>query len=246
MDNTRYIALSRQMGLWNQMNVVSNNMANMNTSGYKQDDVMFKSYLAETPKAEGFGKSQLHFTQDFGTYSNFSEGSMVYTGNTLDLALHGDGFFAIETNDGEKYTKKGSFALNAERQIVTSEGYPLMSESNQPIYIAPTEKNIFIAENGDVSTENGIVSKVKMVSFEDNKKLVKAEGTMFENISGNKMVDADNVRLAQGYIEKSNVNPIEEMTKMMKLQRSYEFVQQMINQEHDRISNTINTYAQLI
>lgn len=111
MDNTKYIALSRQMALWKQMDIVSNNMANMNTSGYKQDDAVFSSYLVQTPEATGFGRVPVYFTQDYGQYQDFREGAIVYTGNTFDLASRGDVFFAIETNQGEMYTKKAALRL---------------------------------------------------------------------------------------------------------------------------------------
>lgn len=246
MDNTKYIALSRQMGLWNQLGVVSNNMANMNTSGFKQDNILFKSYLTETPNAKGFGRSQVHFSQDFGSYSDFSEGNIVSTGNTFDVAIKGDGFFAIETDDGEKYTRKGNLALDVDGKLVTADGFPILSESNTPFFIAPGEKSISISESGEVSTENGIIGKIKLVEFEDNNKLAKIGSTMFDNPKNNKMSNATKGAIAQGYIEKSNVNAIAEMTSMINIQRSYDFIAQMINDEHDRLSKTISTYAQLI
>ena len=132
MDNTKYIALSRQMALWKQMDIVSNNMANMNTSGYKQDDAVFSSYLVQTPEATGFGRVPVYFTQDYGQYQDFREGAIVNTGNTFDLASRGDVFFAIETNQGEMYTKKGSFTLDANGQLVTMEGQAVLSENNEP------------------------------------------------------------------------------------------------------------------
>lgn len=233
------------MGLWKQMDVVSNNMANMNTSGYKQDDVMFKSFVAQTQNAKDFGNVPVYFSQDVATFSNFSTGPLVSTGNSLDVAIKGDAFFAVETQDGEKYTRKGNFALNADGMLITDDGNALLSENGEPFFIAPGETQIAISESGDVSTENGVIGRIKLVSFEDNHKLQKVSGTMFENVSGNLMSDADEVVVAQGYIEKSNVNSIEEMTKMVKLQRSYEIVQQMIDQEHERLSNTIDAYSQL-
>ena len=245
MDNTKYIALSRQMALWKQMDIVSNNMANMNTSGYKQDDAIFASYLIQTKNAEGFGTIPVYFTQDFGMYKDFKEGAIVHTGNTFDVALHGDAFFAIETPEGERYTRKGQFQLDADGQLITSEGYAVMSENNEPFFFAPGETEITIAENGDVFTENGVIGRIKTVTFENNQKLLKVADTMFENTSGNMMQPAENVRVVQGAVEKSNVDPITEMTEMIKLQRSYEMVQSMIDEEHDRISNTISTYSQL-
>ena len=120
-----------------------------------------------------------------------------------------------------------------------------MSENNEPFFIAPGETEISVAENGEVFTENGVIGRIKTVSFANNQKLLKVADTMFENTAGNMMQPAANAKVVQGAVEKSNVDPIMEMTKMIKLQRSYEMVQSMIDEEHDRISNTISTYSQL-
>lgn len=245
MDNTKYIALSRQMALWKQMNVVSNNVANMNTTGYKQEGTIFSTYVAQTMNAKGMGKEPVYFTQDFATYNDFAEGALVETGNSFDVALQGDGFFAIETDTGVSYTRKGNFTLDSSGMVVTTDGYPVLSRNNEPLFIAPTEKEIMITEDGTVATENGVVGRLQVVKFADNQKLVKKAGTMFDNVPGNMMSDTDDVRVIQRSLEKSNVNSIEEMTKLIQLQRSYEFVQQMIDEEHDRISNTIETYSNL-
>lgn len=246
MDNTKYIALSRQMGLWKQMDIVSNNMANMNTSGYKQDEAVFSSFLVKTQNAQGFGKEPVYFSQDFGSFQDFKEGAIVDTGNTFDVALKGDSFFAIETSQGERFTKKGQFSLNSEGMLVTADGEPVLSENNEPFFFAPGEKDVNIAQNGDVSTENGVVGRLKVVKFADNQKLLKVANTMFENTDGNAMIiNPQEMQVIQGAIEKSNVDPISEMTRMIKLQRSYEYVQQMIDEEHQRVSNTITAYAQL-
>ncbi len=246
MDNTKYIALSRQMALWKQMDIVSNNMANMNTSGYKQDEAVFSSFVTRTKNAEGFGRIPVYFTQDYGIFKDFREGAIVQTGNTFDLALQGDAFFAVETAGGERYTRKGQFTLDGNGQLVTSEGNAVMSENNEPFFFAPGETEISIAENGEVSTENGVIGRLKLVSFADNQKLLKVADTMFENTQGNGMViNPQEVRVVQGAVEKSNVDPISEMTRLIKLQRSYEMVQSMIDEEHERLSNTITAYSQL-
>lgn len=111
MDNTKYIALSRQMALWKQMDIVSNNMANMNTSGYKQDDAIFASYLTQTKNAEGFGRVPVYFTQDFGMYKDFKEGAIVHTGNTFDLALQGMLSLRLKRRKARDIRAKVSFSL---------------------------------------------------------------------------------------------------------------------------------------
>ena len=246
MDNITYIALSRQMALWKQMNIVSNNMANMNTAGYKQDDALFTSFITQTPSAEGVGASPLYFTQDFADFQIFSEGAFKDTGNSFDVAIKGDGFFCVETADGEKYTRKGQFTLNEDGALATTDGDLVLSENNTPLFFAPGESEITITENGDVFTENGLVGRLKVAKFADNQKLLKVAGVLFENVAGNSVsYGTDTVRLAQGMVESSNVNAIEEMTKLMKIHRSYDYVQQMIDEEHDRLSNTISTFAEI-
>ena len=246
MDNTKYIALSRQMALWKQMDMVSNNMANMNTSGYKQDEAIFSSYLVKTENGKGIAEIPLAFTQDYATFSDFAEGMIAETGNTFDMAIKGDAFFSIKTPAGERYTRKGQFSLDANGMLVTSSGDVVLSENNEPLFFAPGETQISVSENGEVATENGVIGRLKLVSFADKQKLLKVADTMFENVAGNEMiVGNNNARVFQGSIEKSNVNGVSEMTKLVNLQRSYEYVQQMIDEEHDRLTNTITAFASM-
>lgn len=247
MDNTNYIALSRQMALWKQMDLVSNNMANMNTAGYKGDDAVFSSYLVETQNAspEIVG-NPLYFTQDYASYKDFSEGMIAHTGNKLDVAIQGNAFFSVDTPQGELYTKKGQFTLNADGAISTIDGFPILSENGTPFFIAPGETELTITENGEVLTENGSLGRMKLATFADNQLLEKVGDTMFALKEGNSVeFNNDNYRVVQGSIEKSNVNSINEMTKLIKIQRSYDYVQQMIDQEHERLSNTIQAYSEL-
>ena len=246
MDNTSYIALSRQMALWKLMNIVSNNMANMNTAGYKQDNALFTSYINQTPQASGIGILPQFFTQDYADYQDFVEGTFKSTGNTFDVAIKGDGFFCIETKDGEKYTRKGQFTLNEDGALATTDGDLVLSEKDMPFFFAPGETEITISESGDVMTENGIIGRLKIAKFADNQKLLKIAGVLFENTEGNDVIlGTENVRIAQGMVENSNVNAITEMTNLVKIQRSYDYVQQMIDEEHDRLSNTISTFASI-
>ena len=246
MDNTSYIALSRQMALWKQMNIVSNNVANMNTAGYKQDNALFTSYINQTPDAAGVGAAPQFFTMDFGDFQDFGEGAFKNTGNTFDLAIKGDGFFCVETRDGEKYTRKGQFTLNEDGALTTTDGDFVMSENNTPLFFAPGETEITISKRGDVITENGVIGRLTSAQFADNQKLLKTSGVLFDNREGNAVVfGSGNYRIAQGMVEASNVNAVAEMTNLVKIQRSYDYVQQMIDEEHDRLSNTISTFAEL-
>ena len=247
MDNTNYIALSRQMALWKQMDLVSNNMANMNTAGYKGDDAVFTSYLVDTRGgAADIVGNPLYFTMDYASYKDFSEGMIAHTGNKFDVAIQGNAFFSVDTPQGELYTKKGQFTLNSDGAISTIDGFPILSENGTPFFIAPEETQLIITETGEVMTENGSLGRIKMATFADNQLLSKVGDTMFAMKEGNTAeFNTGNYKLVQGSIEKSNVNGVNEMTKLIKVQRAYEYVQQMIDTEHERLSNTIQAYAQL-
>ena len=241
MDNTSYIALSRQMALWKQMNIVSNNMANMNTVGYKQDNALFTSYVNQTENAVGIGLQPLFFTQDFGDYQDFIEGAFKETGNTFDLAIKGDGFFCVETKDGEKYTRKGQFTLDKDGALVTGAGEYVLSENNTPIFIAPDEHEIMISENGDVISENGVIARLKVAKFADNQKLLKVNGVLFDNVEGNAVTfNTDNIRIAQGMLESSNVNVVDEMVDMIAIQRAYDANQKVIKSIDETLATTVN------
>ncbi len=187
----------------------------------------------------------MYFTNDFGSYTDLTQGAFETTGNPLDIAISGEGFFTIKTDEGLRYTKKGQFALNADGAIVTSEGNLVLSEANEPIFIAPNEEMISVSATGEVSTENGVVAKLKIAEFENQQKLVKTAGVMFENTEPANLKNVSASTVVQGALEQSNVNGITELTKLINVQRSYEYVQQMIDAEHTRLSNTISAFNQM-
>ncbi len=245
MDNTQYIALSRQTTLWNQLSVVGNNLANMNTAAYKKVDPLFSTYMAKTPSPEQpFGQT-ISYVQDFGIARDFENGSFEATGNSLDMAIYGDGFFVIDDeNLGEVYSRSGHFKLDSNGMIVNSNGQPLMSVTDEPMFIAPNEKNISMTKDGVISTENGVVGQVKLVRFKDNQMMREYYGGLYgTDLEKNPPLDEVFATIEQGYIENSNVNAVEEITSMINVQRSYEAVQQMIEGESDRREKAMATFV---
>ncbi|MGD9637716.1 MAG: flagellar basal-body rod protein FlgF [Alphaproteobacteria bacterium] len=242
MNNTLYISLSRQTALWRQLDVVANNMANMNTTAFKADNSLFSQYLVKTPNGSTPDKT-LAFTQDYGLVEDFSEGPMSATSNPLDVAIHGDGFFVLEGSDGETYSRDGQFKLNSDGMLVNSDNLPVLSTNNAPIFLAPNEQDIEIARDGTVSTENGEIGKIKIVAFEDNQKLTKTYGSLYATTKDNPAKEVETVNVEQGMLEQSNVQPINEITKMISLQRSYGNVQQMIDSEYERLGKAIDVLS---
>ena len=243
MNNTLYISLSRQTALWRQLEVVANNMANMNTAAFKGENTLFSEYLVKTTDPDKTFGTKLHFTQDFGLVKDFSEGPIAPTGNPLDIAIHGDGFFVLENEGEEYYSRNGQLKLNSDGMLVNADNLPVLSTDNEPFFFAPNEQNIEIARDGTISTENGAIGKIKIVSFADNQKLTKAYGSLFQTVDDNPAEEVEIVNVEQGMIEQSNVQPIQEMTKMIALQRSYGNVQQMIESEFERQRKAIDTLS---
>lgn len=238
METTSYVALSRQAALWRQMDVVANNLANMNTPAFKTENMMFRDYVLKSRAADRPFGDKTAFVQDVSVFRNMSDGALSQTGNPLDIAVKGEGYMVVDTPQGARYTRNGHLRLDESGQIVTAEGYPILSNSDQPFFLAPNEQSVTIAADGTVSTENGQVGKIRVVRFENEQELKKVAGGLFQTEA--EAQDVERPQVVQGMIEESNVQPVVEMTKMIQVQRSYESVQRMIENEHDRVRKAID------
>jgi flagellar basal-body rod protein FlgF len=233
MDNTSYVALSRQNALWKQMEVVANNMANLNTVGYKAEDMMVAETDVKTKSdTSPFGR-QVAYVHDLGTLRDPKEGAMSKTGSPLDVAIHGSGYFTLDSPGGARYTRAGHFSLDENGMIVSSSGLPVMQANNQPIIVAPNEAQINIASDGTVTTENGQIGQMKIVSFDNEQDLKKVgDGSYITNATANTVARP---QLTQGMLEDSNVEAISQMTTMMTVMRNYQSIQNILDNEQDRI-----------
>ena len=241
MENTSYVALSREAALWRQMAVVANNMANANTPGFKAEQVMFTSYLAKSKSdASPFGR-KLAFVQDIGTLHDTREGPLSQTGDPLDIAIHGPGYYTVDTPAGPRYTRDGHFQLDSNGMVVTSAGYPLLQGNGNPIVVAPGESGITVAGDGTISTENGQIGQIQVVNFANEQQLQPlGDGTFTTTQSPQPLAHAN---VVQGMLEDSNVQPVGEMTNMLNILRNYEGVMNMIQSEHDRQMKAVDTLS---
>ena len=235
VENVSYIGLSQQVALHQQMNASANNLANMNTTGFKSQRVIFLEYLNKSQgKQEGVRQ-----VSDFASYRDTSTGTMRQTFNDLDVALQSDGFFAVTTNTGTRYTRDGSFALNQNREIVTQTGYRVQDESGAPIVIPPEARKININSDGTISTETGPVGRLKVVSFENPQALNERGDNLYSAPVTLAETPVEAPRIVQGALESSNVNPILEVNRMVEILRSYQATQRMLMTDHERIRSTI-------
>jgi flagellar basal-body rod protein FlgF len=232
MENASYIALSRQAALMRQMDVVANNMANTNTPGFKGEQMMFREYLVGTRSTDRAMGDKLSFVQDVGVLRDTREGPLTKTDNALDFAIHGDGYFQIEAESGMRFARNGHFRLDQAGMLVTSQGYAVMDDRNNPIIFAPNETRIEVAPDGTVSTENGKVARLKVVKFNNDQELRKTGDNLFDTTQDPETVSRPEI--VQGMMEESNVQPVVEMTRMTQILREYQGVQKMLDEEHER------------
>lgn len=226
METTAYIALSRQTVLRRQMDVVANNMANMTTTGFKAELMNVEPVLVAANRRE-----DLAYVQDFATTRDTAPGSITATGDPLDLAIEGDGYFAIRTAAGERYTRAGQFQLNEIGEIVTIAGDALLNIDGAAFVVPPQALAITVAPDGTISTDQAVVGRIGLATFEDEQALRKVGGGLYA--TDEPPLPAAAPRILQGSLEGSNVAPILEMTTMMATVRAYEGVSQLVDTHND-------------
>ena len=233
MENTSLIALSRQGTLRRHLNIIANNLANMNTTGFKAKKMMFIEHLARSEGGTGITGQSISFVRDIATMRNTAAGTLKETGNPLDMAIRGPGYFVVETEDGERYTRNGHFRLDEAGQLVAQGGHPVLSDSGQPFFFSPEDSAIKVAQDGTVSTENGDLGRIRVVRFENDQELRETAGGLLTSESLPQDVETPDV--AQNMLENSNVLPILEIAKMIAVERAYSDVKRFITREDERI-----------
>ena len=235
MENTLFIALSRQMTVRRQLDTIANNLSNANTAGFKAEKLMFVEYLSKSPD----GKNKMHFVQDLASARDHSPGSYESTGNPLDLAIEGPGWFTVETDNGERrYTRDGHFRINEQGELITSDGHPVLDNGNVPIVFQPTDQEIRIKSDGTVHADGALRGRLQIVEFDNLYEMKKTEGNLY--LPGGEAKEAVESSVIQGMIERSNVKPILEITEMMQAMRSYQGAAKMIDTEHERQRRAID------
>lgn len=235
MENAGYIALSRQMVLRREMDVIANNMANINTPAYKGQSMLFVEYLETSDSGE-----KMSFVQDVALVRNLAEGQMTTTDNPLDLAIAGEAYFEIDTPTGSRYTRNGTFQLNAGGELVTSSGERVLGEGGNPITLPPYSRDVTVTRDGTISTDQGPAGRLRLVRFENEQALVKLADGLYD-AEGQDPLPAQGAEVLQGTIEGSNVQGIIELTRMIETVRHYSATGRMVNDEHERQRRAIQT-----
>ena len=215
-------AISREQAIAN----LSNNLANISTTGYKKSNVSFEAILkgaTQTSSAKGINYDRIR-----KNFTDFSPGAIRTTENPLDLAIQGEGFFKVQGPNGILYTKRGDLAINAEGLLTTSNGLPVLDDGNSPITIPDTDTSkVAIGDGGTIYIlgprgTRSEVSQLAIVNIEDKLKLKRESDTTFSLEKGGLETPSEDSRVIQGGLELSNVNMAEGMAKLIDNYRTFE------------------------
>lgn len=233
MDAAGYTTLTRQSGLMREMQVVANNIANISTTGFRREGVVFEEFIAKTPDGPS-----LSMANGDGRVIDLRQAGITQTGGAFDLAIQGDGFFQVQTPDGPRLTRAGNFTPSPTGELVTNDGYRLMDDGGAAIVLPPGATKIAVAQDGTLSADGAPVAHIGLWQPGDPLSLQHQAGTMF---SADSVQPATGGVIMQGYLEDSNVEPVQEIARMIEVQRAYELGQSFMDQEDKRMRGVVDT-----
>jgi flagellar basal-body rod protein FlgF len=231
MDAAGYTTLNRQSGLMREMAVVANNLANASTTGFRREGVVFSEYVTTLG-----GDPSLSMAHASGRHVDLAQATLSQTGGSYDFAIQGDGFFLIETPEGERLTRAGSFTPSAAGELVTPDGHRLLDAGGAPVFIPPDARAVAMASDGTLSSNGQPIAQIGLWQPADPMALRHQSGTLF---SADAVEPVENGVVLQGMLEDSNVEPVSEITRMIQVQRAYELGQKFLDAEDERVRGVI-------
>ena len=235
MDNAAYVILSRQSGLMADMQAVAHNMANLSTAGYQREGVLFAEYIRAAEK----GAPSLSQAAATVRHTFTHGGALEATGGSFDVAIEGEGYFQVQTPEGERLTRNGSFRPNMAGELVTPDGHLVLDEGGAPIFVPPDARSIGIAADGTMSADGLPLGQLAVVRPVDPLTLRREAGVLMR-IDG-PVEPVPEPAVVQGFLEGSNVDPMFEMARMISVSRAYEIGQTFLDREDERIRAVVQT-----
>jgi flagellar basal-body rod protein FlgF len=244
MDNALYVGLSRQMVLQRQMDIVANNIANVDTTGFKVESLMEKTDPAE-PAFTLQGPRPVKFVTSDGVTRDFGQGTLRRTDAPLDLAIQGQGFFQVSTANGPRFTRDGHFTIDADGRIVTESGQPVLDDGGGEITLELNRGPVTIAQDGTITQGTTRIGKLGVYTFQTLATLQKTGDNLYQNTSNQQPQPATDARVRQGMLEGSNVQPILEITRMIEVSRAYEQMSQIMDSTASLSKNAVETLGKV-
>jgi len=242
MDNSLLVSLSHQLAAYRSMDVIANNIANASTPGFKRENAKFEEFITYVrPSETQTGPQALSFVKDAGIVRDLGQGELNSTGATLDFAINGKGFFAVQTPAGMRYTRDGHFSLNQDGQLVTSDGYAVQGDGGA-ITITPDDGNVSVGADGTISSIlNGAanqIAKLQVVTFPNERAMTKQGSNLYSTTQA--ATPSTESTVAQRMLEGSNVKPVIEISHMVEVMRAYEMTATMTNSQEQLMRQAID------
>lgn len=258
MSGDIYLAASAALAYEKRLEAVANNLANLNTAGFKRDNVSFQAYMLNNAGSPApvnppypQAASPESFWVEYKSRTDFSPGPLRQTGNPFDVALNGKGFFSVQSPDGELYTRRGNFSLSPEGMLVTQEGWPVMGDGGE-IRVAGGSSDrrsleVTIGEDGVLHVDGNKVGRLQVSDFAAPENLSKVNGCYFKAGSdGAAPEPMEDFQVAQGFLELANVEAVQLMTEMIEIHRGYESYQRVIRAIDDLNSKSTNEVGRTV
>jgi len=246
MNNTLLIGLSRQVALQRELDVVANNVANVATNGFKRRGASFAEHVIPVARGDHMTSAnrKLSFVVDQGTVLDISAGSIEKTGNPLDVAIRGNGFFSVQTAQGERYTRNGALALGPTGDLVTMDGHPILSEQGVLNFTA-ADGAISISGDGTVSTQQGVRGKLKLTRFANPQVLENIGQNLFSSAVAGEPAGAL-ARVESGALERSNVSAVAETARLVEISRAYSSLANLMQRGDELRRSALSRLAETI
>lgn len=235
-DSLAYLALNRQVGLAREMTAIANNVANLATTGFRREGLVFAEYVRRTGPADGIAMADLR-----ARFASERPGTLALTGGLLDLAIEDAGYFTIQSGGEVLLTRAGAFQRSAEGLLVTADGAPVLDDGGAPIFVPPDAASVAVAADGALSADGVPVARIGLADA-PAESLVRVGAAAFRASAGYGPVDAPRIR--QGAIEGSNVDPVVEIARMIEVNRAYEAAQGLLEDADERVRETVSRLGQ--
>ncbi|SEM46622.1 flagellar basal-body rod protein FlgF [Gemmobacter aquatilis] len=234
MDAAGYTTLTRQSGLMREIQAIANNIANSSTSGFRREGVVFSEYVQRLDDSPS-----LSMARASGRNIDLTQGDLNITGGSYDFAIQGEGFFLLETPNGNRLSRAGSFMPAADGNLVNPDGYRLLDAGGAPIFVPPDAGPVALATDGTLSAGGTPIARIGLWAPQDPTALRHEGGTLFVSDAGEVPVEGSSI--FQGQIEDSNVNAFSEISRMIEVQRAYQAGQSFLDKEDERARSVIQT-----
>lgn len=234
MESTGYVTLTRQSGLMREMEIIAHNIANAATTGFRQQGLVFSEFVQAVEGGDSLSMAAARVKK-----TSASQGILTQTGNTLDLAIEGSGYFQIETPNGIRLTRAGAFNVDSLGDIVSTDGHRVLDIGGAPINVPPGEADVKVAADGTVSLGDRLLGQIGVVEPEPGADLERESGVLFRTDSA--LNPSEDGLVLQGHLEGSNVDAISQLTRMIEVQRAYEMGQKLLDMDHERTTSALQT-----